>query len=221
MTDLPDLPLGFAALPEPLRARIEAELAPGERLLWASQPDPKRPRGPKRSWASVGVWLVGWIVLGLCSLLGLFMLSERFRSGFGFLVVIFYVSASATLLISTHLIATAVKEGPWYSQPALELYAVTERRALIWGPVGRSGAVTVQQFPAGSIRAETLERLEYPDGSGSLTFRPESYQSGQSAFWGVANVRAVDELVRRVLIKHQPPLNTNVNFDPDNSEEPF
>ncbi len=222
MNEAPGLALGSEPLPEPLRARIEAELAPGEQLLWASRPDPSRPRGPRRSKGSTWVWLAGWVTLGLLSLLIMMALAgTRFESFNGFLMLVLTVAGVTSILMATHLIAGYVKDGSWRRRAGVEMYALTDRRALIWTPAERSTAVLVQQHLPGTIRPDQIERIEYPDGLGNLTWKPGSYQSGQDGFFGVAEIRRVDELVRRVLLKPVPAQTLHDTFDPDDPEEPF
>ena len=228
MTASPLEPLKFAPLPEPLRARIEAELAPGERLLWASTPDPKRPGGPKRSRASNLVWLAGWMTIGGLALGGMLTLPERFETGFWFLILIFFVSGVTSVLIATHLLAALAQMGSWQRQARIDLYALTDRRALIWAPAERSNAVTVNQYLPGSIQSNLIERLEYPDGSGNLTLKPGAYNSGKDGFFGVAHVRQVEVLVRQILVlpigsQPTPPVSSQTfsSIDPEDSEEPF
>lgn len=214
-------PLGLADLPGPLRARIEAELAQGERLLWASQPDPNGKRGWRRSLASAGVWLAVWIVLGLTSLLGMFFLPPWFQSGIGLFVVALIASGCGVALLLPYLFSLLASEAAWSSRVRLDLYALTDRRALIWSPAARSGAVAVQQFVPGTIRAERIERAEYADGSGDLTFEPATGGYEQDGFYAVADVRRVDELFRRVLVEPAPWPKPAAIPDLDDFEEPF
>ena len=230
MLEPPTSPLGLAALPEALRARIEAELAPGERLLWASQPEPGRPRGPRRSTVSVWIWLGGWVTLGGMNLAGLLFLPHRFESGFVLLILGLFGSGIATTLIGTHLLASFTKHGSWRRRSGLELYALTDRRALIWGPAERSTAAIVTQILPGSVHADLIVRLEYPDGRGNLTWGANASDPDQDGFFGVAEIRQVDALVRRILTTPDliPPSRRTANWrfrpstnDPDDTEEPF
>lgn len=47
-----------------------------------------------------------------------------------------------------------------------ELYALTDRRAIIWRPPPRSGAVEVFSLPRGTLKG--VPSREYPDGSGDV-----------------------------------------------------
>ena len=221
MTDRPATPLGFATLSEPLRARIEAELAPGERLLWASQPDPNRPRGPRRARNSAWIWLAGWVVFGLAALMGMFVLPAQFKAGFGALVAALIASGGGVSLLVTYLLSAATFEGSWRCRAKFELYALTDRRALLWSPAVDANAIAVRQIDPGAIRAATVERVEYPDGLGNLIFQCGSDDSDRDGFFGVADVRRVDELIRRVLVPAISSPRLTSPFDPDDFEEPF
>jgi len=97
------------------------------------------------------------------------------------------------------------------------LYALTDRRAIIWLPEPRLGAVKVYTVTRGSL--EGVHRLEFSDGSGDLLFRlkghrPEVESWGPTAFEGIAEVRRVEEQVRRTLVV-SPPGVSNSDGRPD------
>ena len=224
LNDPPATPLGFAALPGPLRARIEAELAPGERLLWAAQPDPKRPRGARRSRASTWVWAMGWTALALICLPGSLVASSHLGTRYEALGVLGVVlgapAAVAAFLVFVHLVADRTKNGPIEARLLGELYALTDRRALIWQPVENARAVSLHQYPRGDVLPKDIERIEYPDGSGDLRFGGHFQAIG---FLGVAEVRRVDSLFRQTLVAPPsvapPQIATSLNLD--DYEEPF
>jgi hypothetical protein len=92
---------------------------------------------------------------------------------------------------------------------AREVYALTDRRAIIWLPK-QASAVAVHTFQPGTIRAEELHRVERRDGSGDVVFRRHFIPTG---FREVANVRRVEELVRRFLVI--PGQGPEPTFEPD------
>ena len=79
-----------------------------------------------------------------------------------------------------------------------QVYALTDRRAVIWVPAERS-AVAVHTFQRGAIDGKALHRVQYPDGSGDVLFQGH-YYAGVAGFLGIAEVRRVEELVRRFLV---------------------
>ena len=192
--------LGFAALPEELRARIRTELASDERLLWAAQPDPKRPRGPRRAKVASLVWVVGWLLLAVGCVLGILASSNTRFEGAQILLAI--VVAGATVigfLVGVAWLATLIREGPAHRRLNRSLYALTDQRALIWSPADRSATVTVRQFRRGSIRSKQVHRVENPDGSGDIVFVHRDY-SEEQGFYGVADIRNLEVLFRQTIL---------------------
>jgi len=221
MHDPSDPPLGFATLPEPLRARIEAELAPGERLLWAAQP------GPKRSNEAVRSRWVGWVRAGgsaavaVTSFFGSIHLIKTLELFFELLAVVLMFVAVVAGVFAFFSLIQVLEQNDSSEVERLHsprgAYALTDRRALIWLPVADSEAMGLNQYPPGSIKPAEMRRIEYADGSGDLLF--QSHQGGPG-FLGVAEVHHVDELVRDVLMI--PRLTrAETSFAPDETEEPF
>ncbi len=214
-------PLGFANLPEPLRARIEAELASGERLLWASQPDPKRPRGPRQSRASTWVWVAGWLSLALTCSLALKPVSTSQYAPIGMVVfAIAIINVGMGFLTIVHMLAELAEEGSLKRRLSLSFYALTDRRAVVWEPAPRTVALSVRQYLPDSLKAENIQRFEFADGSGDLVFVWGIYPQNQG-FFGVDDIRRVDELVRRVLVEPVSSPAPVQHPDPDDPEEPF
>jgi hypothetical protein len=87
------------------------------------------------------------------------------------------------------------------------LYALTDRRALIWQP-GWFGSATVRSYTAAGLGH--ISRRERRDGSGDLVFEEfTTYSHGSNGpsshttrrgFLAINNVREVEELVRRTLL---------------------
>jgi len=81
------------------------------------------------------------------------------------------------------------------------LYALTDRRAIIWVPEDRRGTVAVHSFRPGQVGR--VHRIERPDGSGDVIFalsRDVGYPFTPEGFKGIAGVRRVEEQVRRTLV---------------------
>lgn len=174
---------------------IKPDLQPGEQLLWAARPGSRFLRSERGSTGAKVGWIF-FLILQTGGCLIVFRATndhgiDKLNTGaavFGFfsaVVAVFLAVNLAVGLISSRNRATRV-------------YALTDRRAMIWVPVKKSAAVKVHTFPQGSIKAEDLHRVQYPDGSGDLLFRNEFVQP--DGFRDVANVRRVEDLVRRFLI---------------------
>lgn len=195
-------------LSEELRGRVKTELDPGERLLWAARPILKPPL-PVTGFVAGG--LTAALLLGVALVCFAFSLRDARPPGnrgeipgtvgLGLLcfcaavVVILGLWAS----VGQRRVATAKRGGT--------LYALTDRRAIIWSPE-RRGAVKFETVARGSITG--VYRREFPDGTGDVLFRgpgynPELEYDGPTGFESVADVRRVEEQVRRTLVDSGAP----------------
>lgn len=182
-----------------VRGLAKAELEPGERLLWAGRPAPKAE-------ALAGTTVFGWITAGVMTLVALAAFATAIWHprageavvwlvllGLAAALVAFFTCAGLANGVSQRRNERAKREGT--------LFALTDRRAIIWVPEAATGAVAVHTVPRGHVAR--VHRLEYPDGSGDvvLTFSANGYDwQFPSKFEGVADVRRVEEQVRRTLI---------------------
>ena len=186
-----------------LLGRLKPELKPGERLLWASRGDRPSPTEARRSPRGGFAWAFR---LGLaavaCFLIAAVLVSNRLEEVAVGAVVIGLVAGLFSGAVLLGSIASALAWSAERARLAHRIYALTDARALILEPMPRSSAVIVHTFPKGSIRPEDLTRMQYPDGSGDLVFRAALV--GPGGFYGVADVRQVDHLVRQFLIPADP-----------------
>ena len=178
--------------PEDPLAVARAELAPGERLVWADRPDPERAR--RRAWPR--------LLFGLAfAAFGLFWTSRAMAAGgLLWLLGLPFVALGGGIALA-----------PWWKprQARATVYAVTDQRILImqgW-PQRR-----VRSFGPGDI--DVIARSDRPDGSGDLVFREEVrprrharsiWQEGppyhrfrrrRIGFFGIHYVRRVEAAVR-------------------------
>lgn len=226
MTDPPAAPIGLAALPEPLRARIAAELEPGERLLWAAEAMPS-PAAAILNPLKPG--LIGLVSLMVS--LGLFWytlhpprsaraVDSGNSAGLGvFLLIVSLLSFMVTL------VSWSMRRNNRRSANR-ELYALTANRAIIWQPGKRADGVEVYTIEPSIVRS--VHRLEYPDGSGEIRLGYK-HAEGEVGPWlphrltGIGDVRWVERETRGVLIGPggpAPTLDRSSRPDPD-YEEPF
>jgi hypothetical protein len=202
-----DDPLGMSPAPpeaEPefgdddARGLVKAELEPGERLLWSGRHVPKAEPVSGSTVAGLATVVVAGGV-SLASFVTLFRHPTGEIAGLVFLglasfVVTFFVALGTLAGLNNRRKARETKEGT--------LYALTDRRAIIWVPDRAKGALAVYSIPRGQVAR--VHRLEYPDGTGDvvLTLRDKASFPWQtpSAFEGIPAVRRVEEQVRRTLI---------------------
>jgi hypothetical protein len=179
------------SLPPGLAARAAAELAPEEKLVWVGQPRPGLAVRPAFVLVPFGLVLVGFAVcwMGMIAAAGGVIVAP---CGLPFVAV------------GVALVASPVWLRCWARNT---LYALTDRRAVIWQP-GLFGTVAVRSYTAAGLGVIT--RFERADASGDLVFEevtpfantakgPRSTTT-RIGFLGVDGVRAVEDLVRRTLL---------------------
>jgi hypothetical protein len=172
----------------------QRELAPGENLLWADRPDPSQ-QGSQ--YLPVVLFGTVWTAFSLFWIWGA---SEPMRTHAQ------VVSPSFDLFplfgLPFVLIGIGMLTSPyWAAQKAKStVYAITDRRILIIQCVKNRTVRSIQPADIGE-----LQRTEKADGSGTLIFGKNTYQSqGNSSqspsltdrFVGVRNIRMVEDLIR-------------------------
>ncbi len=189
---------------------VKAELEPDERLLWASVSKPrdlsKQPKGIRPFVVAIGLLGSGFFLF--YATLGPFrpwLLKQEE-----------ILTLGGVILVIAGIIALVVAFYAWMSDSVERdsvpkmTYALSDRRAMTWSRVKGSQAVEIFTFLAGSLRQ--VHRREYPDGSrdvyfdeGPIDFDKDLCDPGQSGFYGIDNVRRVEDLIRKTLV--QPRLN--------------
>ncbi len=185
-----------------LRESIKPELEPGERLLWASRPGFRVQKQPKGGHLVGLVWIVGMLVLCVGCLLGSLLRGPRFESLVVFLQFVGVIAGLISFLIFLGMFSGYVSGNSARSQMAGQVYALTDRRAIMRVTDPKTQAVTVHSYHRGTIKSEHLHRIQYPDGSGDVLFL-EPYRE-PAGFLDVADVRRVEGLIRRFLIASDP-----------------
>lgn len=188
-----------------VRSRVKAELAPGERLLWSARPLIK-PTPASLGFKALRIVDAFFMLMSM----GLFVTANRSRSmdvdGFLFAG---WLALFAALLITWALLASWNHRRMDLAKRSETLYALTDRRAIVWIPDRAEGAVKVQTFARGTVSG--VHRVEYPDGSGDILFRVNGsgldYAGeywGEFGILGIADVRTVEEQVLRTLTVGPP-----------------
>ncbi|GIX05578.1 MAG: hypothetical protein KatS3mg114_1447 [Planctomycetaceae bacterium] len=189
-------------IPLELQRQLDQELEPGERLLWAGQPLPRRLM--RRSWgmALFGIpwtaFAVFWTVMAG---------SMVWRSESPGPIWLFPLFGLPFILIGLGMLAS-----PWRARRRARhiVYAVTDRRLLILTP--HDGGRAVHTWTPCTL--QRWRRVEYADGSGDLFFEgttaaPHGTATDESstlddddittAFLGIERVRDVEDLIRQHL----------------------
>lgn len=180
-----------------LRSRVEADLEGGERLLWTGRPASIRVISGSLGSFAMGIVWTAFTVNFVVS----WHSGQRDASGpgglFGFHCILQELFFLPFLAIGFGMLSSPL----WmYLRARRTLYAVTDRRVLVI-VCGRSR--TVRSYCRGDIG--NIERTERADGSGDLSFARNVAIDGSGnqraetvRFVGVADVRSVEQLLRRL-----------------------
>lgn len=204
MIDLPPTPIGLDDLPGPLRARVEAEMAPGERLLWAGRSGsrPERALPDPRPW-----WAIGLASLTICiSTVGV---------GSGLIRLdAFWVRLASPVAVLSGFVAFVIlpnafqlwdrrrRNRGWQGRA---LYALTDRRAILWMPSLEGGVMATAVLTVEPSADLNIHRIDYPEGTSEVylghlpKFRDEFNSSFPLEFVGIDQARVVERLARQVL----------------------
>jgi hypothetical protein len=177
-------------------ARVKAELDADERLLWLGRPTPlSAPLG--RGTATIAtIDAVAWIIGIACvasSVSGGWRLDNAMAAAAPALFIGGFLSVALLLFFLCRRSERTRLRGT--------LYALTDRRAIIWRPSGRTGGVEVHSVARGGVKR--VHRVEYPDGSGDVIFQQPTEGEVHwppTGFEKVPEVVRVERLVREALL---------------------
>ncbi|HEY2956488.1 MAG TPA: hypothetical protein VGK89_14715 [Candidatus Eisenbacteria bacterium] len=169
---------------------INAQLDPGEGLLWSGAPSPERLALSALPAAVFGIPFTGfaafWIYMA-------YTMTSR-SPGLGGAWVLFPLFGLPFLLIGLGILTAPL----WaYLGAGRTAYAVTNRRALI---ISRVLSINVKSFTHDEIH--DLQHVERGDGSGDLYFASRAVPTRRGTlmqrigFVGIPDVRSVEQLIR-------------------------
>ena len=183
-------------LPPDLQRQVQAELRPGERLVWAAQPLPRLLR-----WQSLGLFLfaIPWTAFAV------FWVAAAAHgtwhhghpAGAGFLFPLFGLPF---VVIGVGMLSAP----PWAGRTARQTaYAITDQRAVVFR--GRAfGRRSVDSFEPDRLTGIT--RNERADGTGDLIFEQFAQRRGtgtstvRRGFLAIGDVRPVEDLIYNTLL---------------------
>ncbi len=194
---------GALDLSDDLRELIKPELGSGERLVWASRANRRSARDAGLgTHAGAAIWACGFLAVSIAGFTVSIGFPQWFRDLDAGIVGFSLIFGVIGFLVAIGTVASLVSNGTERRRMRGRTYALTDRRAIIWCPEPGSAAVAVHTFPRGSIKVENIKRTQYPDGSGNVSMRP--FHEDPAGFLGVADVRRVEELIRRFLVDPGP-----------------
>ena len=189
------------ALPPEIQQRVASQLRDGETQVWAAQPIPRLLSRRMISISLGGLALAGFALFWIITT----HLVHQRMGQFADLFAILPIVGLPFLLIGLVMAAAPV----WAAKRAARTaYVLTDQRAIMFRCRWSRG-VTVHSYEPG--RLTSIERDEAPDGTGDLIFEqfveynkdaPLGPNSRiRRGFLGIADVRAVEELVHQTLLK--------------------
>jgi hypothetical protein len=194
-------------LPEALDNRVRSELRSGERLIWTGQPLPKRYLRSSVPIVLCGIPCTAFAVFWMASASGLlFGEAGPGPNGLDAFFTCFPLFGVPLVLIGLAMLSSPF----WmYRRAKRTCYALTDQRAIVWA-AGRFGGTEVRSFKPSDLGK--MSRRDYADGSGDVIF--EEFltvtrdsdgdlrsQGTERGFLSIADVREVEELVRRTLLQ--------------------
>jgi hypothetical protein len=200
---------GDSRLPEPLDARVRSELSEGEQLLWVGQPNPRRMGLSGVPMVLFGIPFTGFALFWMAAASGMLFgpaggPAGALPVGFGAMFICFPLFGVPFVLVGLGMLTAPF----WMWRRAKRVcYTLTDRRAIVWEP-RFLGGVEVRSY--GPSQLDRIRRTEYADGSGDLifeevvTFGTDAHdhttaQRQRHGFFYIANVRLIEELLRKAL----------------------
>lgn len=171
---------------------LNAQLDPGEGLLWSGAPNPVRMAASALPATVVGIPFTGFAAFWIYTA---FTMTSKAGSSPGFPWVLFPLFGAPFLLIGLGMLAAPLLA---FVAAGRTLYAVTNRRAMI---VSRLFSTSVRSYVHAEIH--DLQRIERAGGEGDVFFahRDLVTRSGgvvrkRIGFLGIPDARSVEQLIR-------------------------
>lgn len=191
-------------LPIEMDRRVHEDLRDGEQLLWVGQPIPSRFARRSIPLMLFGIPFAGFAIFWMAAASGI-LFGGRGNGNMGLFGMIFPLFGLPFLLVGLGMVSSPY----WYRQRAKKtFYAVTDQRVILW-TAGWFGRMDVRAYTPD--RLEKMRRVEYGNGDGDLILEEymtigrdsDGHQTSnmrRHGLMGIANVREVEELIRKGLI---------------------
>jgi hypothetical protein len=195
---------GQGALPPELEERVRAELGAGERLVWVGQPRPDLYRGQTIFLTIFGIFFMTPPLLMFCGgmAVAVSILVGGAQQGNDLAAAGCVPGCFALFTLPFLLVGGTLATSLFWMPDRIRkiVYALTDRRALVWTPNFLGGGFTTRSYAGEGLGR--MNRVERANGSGDLIFE-EQYTSrsrSQYGFMAIDRVREVEELVRLTLL---------------------
>jgi hypothetical protein len=198
------LPIPFSPLPPMAEARIQAELKPEERLLWAGVGDEPSLIEPVGFVVALVLDLMAWGVgLGILYRSAQTDVIEAGRPSENALLVVGTLALIVAFGITLGLIGFGTSEliGGWRRRRSgrMSLFALTDRRAVMWLESPLHDGMTVSSLGRGQVTH--VRRVERTDGRWNLEFTLTlPHYTGPHRFEGIPAEPRIEALARGVLV---------------------
>jgi hypothetical protein len=202
---MPLEPIPYPSLSPDAQARLERELVLGERVLWAGAGQVSRSVDAPFDAPSVVIAAVGYSVL-----LGGLLVRQRWEvwtlrpetiGSFAMLMMMATMAASlATLWILARLahVLTA-QRSIRHRPPTSSLYAITDRRAILWSPSYDGSSLRVASLARGQV--DYVQRSERADGLWDVDLHVNiRHHLLPTSFMGIVPEPRVEYPARAVLV---------------------
>jgi len=201
--------LDSTELPEDLAAVVKPELMPRERLIWAARPDPVRDKVWLELLGTILCCFGAMAISVLCFAVFAGAIGGKFGAKlqesdttFAVLGVFFVILGLMGFYAVTVQGVKNLMRGVCTFRA---VYALTDRRAIIWWPTHSTDGIGV--FTISRSLVKSVHRVDYPAGGGAVIFRFVDvlpYDAPHS-FDRVRDVRRVEEYVRQVFLLDPAP----------------